>query len=594
MLDREVTRSQLISRRAFLLTTGKISLLSALLGRMFYLQILKGGEYKILSDKNRISLILIPPIRGAIFDKNKKLICENRSSFLLKLDKRRNKDYSKAIEKLFSICQFSDEEKKSIFSNLKKSNPKIPVTLINDMEWEKLALVEENIVELQGIYAEQIYVRKYNFPESFAHISGYVGKMTENDLRNSQEKFSQEFQIGKTGLEKQYESYLQGEFGLKKIEVDAKGNFISQIEKQEPISGQNIDLNIDSDLQEFTHHILPKEGASALVLDLEDGKVLAACSTPAFDPNKFVNGIDFEYWNSLINNPYKPLVNKISQSQYPPGSTFKLITILAALESGVKPEQEFTCSGHVDIGNKEFHCWNLNGHGRLDMVNSIKHSCNCYMFNIAKLIGAERIVELARKFGLGSLTNIDIPSEYKGFVPDRKWKLKNFKLDWSLGDSFNISIGQGALLSTPIQQLQLISAFATNGKLFKPNICKMPKSEFIKIDIQKDHLDLIKLAMFKVVNEAGGTARRAKSDLVTIAGKTGTSQVIAKKSKKDDLSLSTVKWERRNHALFAGFFPYEEPRYAINIIVDHGGSGGGVASPIAKEIAEFMYKNNSL
>jgi penicillin-binding protein 2 len=591
VLDREVTRSQLISRRAFLLTTGKISLLSALLGRMFYLQILKGSEYKILSDKNRISLILIPPIRGAIFDKNKKLICENRSSFLLKLDKRRNKDYSKAIEKLFSICQFSDEEKKSIFSNLKKSNPKIPVTLINDMEWEKLALVEENIAELKGIYAEQIYVRKYNFPESFAHISGYVGKMTENDLRNSQEKFSQEFQIGKTGLEKQYESYLQGEFGLKKIEVDAKGNFISQIEKQEPISGQNIDLNIDSDLQEFTHHILPKEGASALVLDLEDGKVLAACSTPAFDPNKFVNGIDFEYWNSLINNPYKPLVNKISQSQYPPGSTFKLITILAALEAGIKPDQEFTCVGHVDIGKKAFHCWNKAGHGTLNMSDAIKHSCNSYMFNIARLIGADRILELAKKFGFGTQTNIDLPSELKGFVPDRNWKLKNFKFDWSLGDSFNISIGQGALLATPIQQLKMIAAFASNGKLFTPRLSKNLSQEFEQLNIKTEYFSLIKDAMFKVVNESGGTGSKAYSSIVSVSGKTGTSQVIAKRNANDDLSRASVKRERRNHALFAGFFPYEEPQYAVNIIVDHGGGGGAAAGPIAKNIAEYIYKN---
>jgi penicillin-binding protein 2 len=591
VLDREVLRNQLISRRTFLLASGKIGLLSLLLGRMFYLQLLKGNEYKVLSDKNRISLVLIPPSRGAIYDNKKIVICENRPSFLLKLDRRKNKDYAASLENFFEICNLNDEEKKSIFANLKKSPKKLPITLISDVEWNRLTLVEENLNELSGIYAEQILVRKYNYPESSSHLIGYVGKIAEKDLQDSSDQVSSEFQVGKIGIEKQYEDLLQGEFGYKKIEVDAKGNFVNQLEKINSISGQDLELNIDINLQDYIYSILPKEGASASVLDLIDGSVVALCSSPGYDPNKFVGGIDAEYWNSLINDPLKPLINKVCQSQYPPGSTFKLITILAALEAGIKPDQEFTCVGHVDLGKKTFHCWNKNGHGTLNMSDAIKHSCNSYMFNIARLIGADRILELAKKFGFGTQTNIDLPSELKGFVPDRNWKLKNFKFDWSLGDSFNISIGQGALLATPIQQLKMIAAFASNGKLFTPRISKKLPQEFQQLNIKSEFISLIKDAMFKVVNETGGTGSRAYSSIISVSGKTGTSQVIAKRNANDDLSRASVKREKRNHALFAGFFPSENPRYAVNIIVDHGGGGGSAAGPIAKNIAEYIYKN---
>ncbi|MDX1924462.1 MAG: penicillin-binding protein 2 [Rickettsiaceae bacterium] len=587
MLDDEITRNHLITRRTFLLRAGKISLLSILIGRMSYLQLIKSNEYKILSDKNRISLIILPPARGGIKDRNGVIIAENRSSFFIKIDKRLEKNYTESAERLFRMLKIDEKSVSKILSKLKKSNKRIPFTIISDAAWEDIAKIEENISVLPGIYVEKGQIRQYKMPFSFCHVTGYVGRVAEDEMMESSQ-IPPEFTIGKTGVEKNYEDTLQGRAGYKKIEIDARGLFVRQVEKEDPISGVDIELTIDSRLQEHIYNILPPEGGSAIVMEINTGEIIACVSKGAFDPNEFASGISASSWQSLNSDQYKPLINKIAYSQYPPGSTFKLMTILAALEAGIPISQKFTCTGSIHLGNRDFNCWKKEGHGAIDMMNSIKHSCNCYMFNLSRLIGAESILNVAKRFGYGSPTNIDFPSEMTGFVPDRAWKLRRFKFDWSLGDSFNISIGQGALLATPIQLAVMTAGIASGKFLVKPRLAANAEVKTNLIDVKQEHLDFIRDAMYKAVHEEGGSCFASRSLIHPFAGKTGTAQVIAKKNANDDLSRANIDWQKRNHALFSGFTPIFEPKYAISIIIDHGGGGGRVAGPIAREISEFL------
>ncbi len=592
MINNDITRNHLVTRRTFLLQTSKMSLFFLLISRIFYLQLYKGSDYKILSDKNRLSLILLPSLRGMILDRYGVVIAENKSCFLIKIDKRLEKNYIKSAERLFDILDLEQNIRNELLLQIKKTNKRLPITLIKNASWPQIAKVEENIILLPGIYVEQSQIRDYHIPLSFAHITGYVGKISEDELMGDGAYSSMQFNVGKSGLEKHYEKNLVGEIGYKKIEIDARGLYIREIERQEAINGTNLELNIDARLQEFIYGLLPEEGGSALVMNIENGDLVSCVSKRAFDPNEFASGISSKSWAKVRNDSYKPLINKICCAQYPPGSPFKLITILASLEAGVSTTQKFNCRGFIELGHRRFSCWKKEGHGYIDMTEAIKQSCNCYMFNISKIIKVDKILEVARRFGFGEKTGIDLPHELPGFIPDTAWRIKNFKFDWNLGDSFNIAIGQGPILVTPIQLGVMASSFASGKTIVRPRIARDAAIVRSNLDISSHHMDFIKDAMRKTVNEPGGSAFYNRSSILNFAGKTGTSQVICKKNAQDDLSRSSIAWERRNHALFSGFFPAQEPKYAVSIIIDHGGAGARVASPIARKIVEFCHSYN--
>lgn len=580
-------RKYIVSRRTFLLTTGKISILSLLLGRMFYLQILKGREYKVLSEKNRINLIMITPARGKILDNNNSIVTENRSGFFVKLDRKEAANYQESLEHFFELMNLNDEEKLKIFKNIKNSSSKTPVTLVKDIKWRYVARIEENLDKIPGIYTENLQLRIYNFPESCCHITGYLGRLSEHHLLDKN-NIASEFQVGKAGLEKQYEEVLQGKFGYKKAEINAKGILVRELEKVKPSNGGDIKLTIDANLQEHIHSIMPQEGGSAVIMDVNNGDILGIYSAPTFNPNEFVGGVSHPYWQEITKDPLNPLINKAIQTHYPPGSTFKLITILAALEEGVSKNFKIFCSGKVKAGGRVFRCWKHSGHGLIDMHDAIKQSCNCYMYEIGRLIGAEKLLLVSKKLGFGEKTGIDLPGEVSGFLPSKEWKFKHFKFGWSIGDSLNIAIGQGALLSTPMQQARMAAFFANEGLLLSPKINSQKESIKNFPDINKNNIKIIKNAMYSAINEKGGTSYNSRSNKVNIAGKTGTSQVQSKKSFFDDLSKKTIIRKSRNHALFAGFWPYESPKYSISVIIDHGGGGASTAAPIAKRIIEFL------
>lgn len=585
---KDLHRNQTITRRSFMIMSGQAGLLSILTGKMLYMQVVDAKKYRILSDKNRINLVMLAPARGEILDSHKKVMCTNHSAFRLILNKTENPKYEEVVQKVASLLALSKIDCELLEKVALKIPKKQPSPLFENLSWNQVAIIEENIDSLPGIYIDTGQYRKYNFPYIMSHPIGYISTLNKQDKIELDLKNVGDFQIGKNGVEKYYEAQLQGSFGMQEIEVNAHGMLVREISKISSTPGTDIQTNIDSDIQTIAMDILSPKGASAVVLDLEDGKVVTMASTPGFDPNKFIGGVSQDYWQKLLNDPYKPLINKAVQSNYPPGSIFKMIVILAALESGMDPNIKVSCTGHSVLGDSYFRCWYRPGHGDLNMAQAIEQSCNSYMYYIAKIVGIKKISEVARKFGLGTNTGVDLPSESSGLIPDELWKKTRFKEAWHIGDTLNTSIGQGFALTTPIQLARLCGAIATGGKLFVPRI--VGTTGFSIVDIDPEHLNFVKNGMNNVINSTSGTAysQRIIHNDWKMAGKTGTSQVRAKTG---DINLnSSVPWASRNHALFIGYAPVEKPRFAVSVAVDHGGGGGSVAAPIAKELLLALRK----
>lgn len=573
-----------------MLAAGKGAILSLLAGKLFYMQIIKSGEYKTLSDQNRISVIMLHPHRGDILDSTGKLIASNRSSFNVVLDAHLAKDYKQSLSLLFQILDLNSEEQDNVWFKIKKHGLRLPLIIIPDIPWQKVALIEEEISLLSGIYIDIAPLRIYPYGCATSHLVGYSGLLNEAEKRDLGLNNIGYFNTGKNGLEKFYEDTLRGEFGVKKMEVNAYGMHVKEISTIPSVKGKNISSNINAELQQYTYNLLPNTGASAIIMCVETGKVLTCTSSQGFDSNRFVSGISKKYWDELNSNPYKPLINRVIQSQYPPGSIFKIITVLAALENGLDPSAKIRCIGGASaVGSDYFKCWNKIGHGDVCMGDAIRVSCNCYMYHIAKTIGGEKILNLARRLGFGEQTGVDLPSEASGFVPNNKWKLRRFRSNWNLADSLNISIGQGPLLMTPIQLAKLSAFIASDGILHTPRI--IGSSAYNNSNVNIEHIKFLKQAMWDSVNTPGGTGYASKilDPNWTMSGKTGTSQVQSKKG-DIDLSAASVNFESRNHALFVGYTPSERPKYAIAIIVDHGGGGGRMAAPIAHNIVLELIK----
>lgn len=598
MLNKPTLYKRLISRRTFLIGIGKLGLLALLAARIFYMQIFRRDEYRTLSDKNRINLILLPPPRGQIYDAEGALLATNKTCFRLLLDKnitilqKNNKNYYleelQLISRILSLGQETEEE---IFNKAATADRKIPVVILDRLSWQQISIIEEYKPKLKTVFIDTGFIRYYPFSPFTSHLTGYLGRVSEQEKNELGLINSHNVNVGKASIEKYYEQSLKGEFGYRQMEVNAYGKYVREITGVSSSPGQDLHLNIDIKLQEKIYNYLNKQGCSVIVSNCNNGKVLIYASTPDFDANNFAK-LSNKYWRQLIDDPYKPLLNKAVQSGYPPGSVFKLVTILAALESGISPKKIVNCLGKPIIGGNRFRCWNKGGHGNMDMITAIQHSCNYYIYEVARLIGADKIIEVADKFGFGQKTDIDLSGESAGFLPTRKWKKHKFKTNWTLGDTLNLSMGQGFLLATPIQLARFVTSIANGGRLYVPSLAANRRAGFEKINIDPTHLKIIKEAMLATVNSLGGTAYSSRilgtSNL--LVGKTGTAQVVAKKHADDDLSRESVSWEKRNHASFIGFGPYHDPRYSIAVFVDHGGGGGKAAAPIAAKVMEEVFR----
>lgn len=584
MLDKHSIDKQIMTRRTFVIGGGKLGLLFVLASRMFYMQFIKKDDYKTLSDKNSIKMILIAPKRGEVFDVNNKIIAKNNSCFKLLLDKNGNPKFSLEIDLIIKILELDQEQIKEVEKRVKMGGRRLPAIVIDYLDWQQISTIEERRSELKSVFIDAGFSRYYPTTLSMAHLLGYMGRSNED--ASSPNVIDENFKVGKNGIERYYEKQLRGEFTYKRIEVNAYGKYVRELAPSASIPGENLYLNIDSELQIQTSSYLSPNGCSAIVMDCTNGSLLICNSMPAYDPNQFIN-LSAKYWKSLINSPYKPLIDKTIKSLYPPGSIFKIITTLAALEEGINPNLKIVCTGKAVLGGNKFRCAKRAGHGPLNMIDAIKYSCNTYIYDIARQIGADKIIEVAKKFGFGEFTNIDLPGELSGFVPSQKWKQERHGSKWQLGDTLNLSIGQGFLLSTPMQLTRMIAAIASNGKLFTPQIVKS-EQKHTQIDIKQEHLDIVKTALYHVINSPGGTGYRSRINYksMQMAGKTATAQVRAKKNTEDNLNSANINWSNRNHAIFTGYAPYNNPKFAIAIYYDHGGGGGTAAAPIAQKIMQ--------
>lgn len=563
--------------------------LSAILAfRLWHLQVLKGGEYKKIDERNRLRVLDILPPRGIIFDRNDTPLVKNIPSFDISVVRE---DLPEDADTLTDLAGLLGLEKKVISARLKgrTSKPFEPVTLKEDVSFEEVARVEARKIDFPGLQVKVVGGREYTYGHSASHVLGYLGSMSMSQMRSS-EYFGvpHDSVIGQFGVEKVYDNTLRGVAGKKVIEVDALGRIMKVVRIQRPIKGENIKLAIDINLQVEAEKSLRGLAGAVVALKADTGEVLALASAPTFDPNLFVRGINSKDWKKLIRDPRKPLLNRAIQSQYPPGSTFKIITAIAALEEGmINTDTTFYCKGSIYFG-RVFRCWKAAGHGYVNLNKAITESCDVYFYEIAKKIDIDILAQYALGFGLGRPTGIGLEGEASGIVPTTGWKLERKKERWYTGESLNTVIGQGYLSTTPLQMARLTAAVVNGGKVFEPHLLMdseiKGKTEGI-VKIKPENTEAIKKALMSVVEHEHGTGWRARSDLVSIGGKTGTTQVIGGSTKEEDLPD-----KYKDHAWFVAFAPEAGTEIAVAVFVEHGGHGSTSAAPIAKRIIDEYYK----
>jgi penicillin-binding protein 2 len=585
-IDRGSDSNEILTRRGFLLLLLKFTGFAFLASRAIYLQLFQSKKYKTLSDQNRISIDIILPTRGQIFDSNNNLLVSNKYSFNLILNKNQNKDFTTLIQDLCQLIPCDSNMQEILAAKIKKTNNKGQVVLLRNLSWQEVVKISENLYRLPNLEISKSPIRFYHHSFILSHVLGYMGQINAKEKEELDLNYSGELSVGKSGIEKFYENQLRGNFGWAEIETNAFGKNIRELSNHSSTAGENCKLTIDIDLQQYISGLFEGLVGTVVVSDNTNGNILSLFSSPNFDPNQLINKPNIAYWQQMHNNTNNPLLNRAIQSTYPPGSVFKIVTILAALIKGVPSNTVFNCNGFVNLGAHVFRCANRNGHGPLNMKESLIRSCNCYMYNIGKLIGHEPIVNTARLLGFGVKTNLNLPFEVSGFVGDNEWKKKRFKHAWTLGDTYNLSIGQGFLGVTALQLINLISYVANLGSIYEPRLSNIGNMKQIETPIPKEFLEFVRDALYGAVNDARGTAYSSKNyDLRHIfGGKTGTAQVRAKKNKDDDLSRASALFKHRNHGLFVGFNVGAASRRSVAIIVEHGGSGGGAAAPIASKI----------
>lgn len=582
-------------RRAFLLLLSKFSIFSIIGWRLFDIQILDSKKYKTLSKNNQINVEILYPLRGEIFDRNMKLIASNKKVYDLYVVPEQTDNLMKTLNNLSSFISLDYQTKKNVIKLSNKLRKFESIKVLENLNWNDLEIIEANKNYLQGLSLKTDYQRIYPYEKYFSHILGYVSQPTQKDLILPYIAKTPRLDIGKTSLEKFFNQDLVGAHGSKEIEVNSSGKTIREISRKPSKKGKKIKITIDERLQRFTVNELDNHKAgSIVVIEINTGEILSMASTPSFDPNSIIQKPNTEYWNSLINNNLSPLTNRSIQGLYSPGSTFKMIVALAALsENIINTESNNFCEGKIDFGDSVYHCWKTKGHGLMNIESALKESCDVFFYELAKKVGINKIAAMAHKFGLGQLYNIGFDTEKKGIIPSKKWKKETLKKKWYGGETLNAAIGQGYVLTNPMQLAIMTARIASKGKKIEPTILSNKVKEFEKIKDISRYLKIIDKALFKVVNEYKGTAFRSKSDEYLFSGKTGTSQVkriSLLERESDDFRKKEIEWKNKDHALFVGYMPSDKPKYAISVVIEHGGSGAATAAPIAKKIFDYLHK----
>ncbi len=586
---------RILLKRSLALFSLNIFLFFVLIGRLYYLQIYQGEKYAFLADNNRISDRLLVPPRGSINDRNGIELAANTQNFQAMLIPEQARDIGKLLSEITPILSLDNADIERINKDISRHRRFVPVKIKDNLSWKEVAVLMLNNHRYPGLIIDQGLVRRYPYKQYTAHPLGYVGSVSEADLQKSDAPLLQVpgFKIGKSGFEKSYDESLRGTEGILKYEVNAYGRIMREIEKQDGIKGSDLDLTIDIRLQKAAFDAFSGESGAAVVLDVNTGEILAFVSTPSYDPNLFVDGISLNNWNVLLYDEKSPLTDKAVSGQYSPGSTFKIVVALAALEAGVIDAKTTSfCSGKMKLGNHLFHCWRHSGHGHQNVVEAIKNSCDIFFYETALKLGIDKIAAMSRRLGLGQTYDIKLDNQKPGVIPDKEWKKAKFNAPWQQGETVIAGIGQGYVLVTPLQLVTMLARIVNGGYEVSPTFVKTdtpptPKS----LNLKKEYIDIVKKGMFEVVNGVGGTATRArlKLDGVKMGGKTGTTQVrrISLKERAEGIKKDEdLPWKYRNHAWFMAYAPHDAPKYAVAVIVEHGRSGSGVAAPIASKILE--------
>lgn len=590
-------------RRIFFLSVAAVIVFFILLGRLWFLQFIEVDRLKEMSENNRLRFIPVAASRGSLLDRNGKVLVNNTPSYSLAVIPNEVKDRDGLLDTLVRILKIDRSDLLSKWEKGKGRAKYFPVILASGINRDQLEYFEENSLRLTGIDIEVKPVREYPHGSFASHLLGYIGEISEKELALPEfAEYNPGDYLGKSGIERSYEQYLHGDDGGRQIEVDARGRYLRTLNETLPTTGQSVMLTIDQDLQKATEKALGDKASAAVVMEINTGEILAFASSPSFDPSLFSGRMPPEKWEAYLNDKRHPLENKALKGQYPPGSTFKLVTALAGLSEGLIDDKTVVnCKGEYQLGNNKFRCWNKSGHGNVNLKGAMRESCDVYFYMLGERLGVDKIARYARMFGLGAVMGCGLENEKSGFVPTSEWKEKKFGKKWYKGETLPVSIGQGYLLTTPIQLAAMAAGVASDGKIYRPHLVrkildrdgKVVKEflpELLKsVDLKPEHFRMVKEGMSAVVNEPRGTGAAARLYEVKVAGKTGTSQVVKMKESK-----GPVAYEHRDHALFVAFAPYDKPEVAVAVVVEHGEHGGGAAAPVAGRVLRRYFESKGV
>lgn len=602
--DRDQARAtKKMTRRSLLIGGAMTSVFGALGVRMWQLAVRDAKQYYLLAEENRISLRLVRPDRGRILDRAGKVVADNEHAYRITLVREEARDVDVVLARLRLLLGLEDETIRQVLDLLERTQSFVPITVKDRVTWEELSRVALNAPVLPGVHPEMVLSRVYPYGPDFAHQIGYVGPVSDTDLPENKEETEPllrlpDYQIGKVGIERKFERDLRGTPGAQRVEVDAGGRVMRELALEPPVPGPDLMVTLDHHLQNFMRVRLDGQSAAAIVMDVTNGDILGCTSAPSFDPNLFVRGISSAEYGGLRDSEFRPLSDKAVQGAYPPGSTIKMSNALAVLEMGLMdPEETVQCNGFVEISGRRFHCWKTGGHGRVNLVGALRQSCDVYFYQVAQRIGIDGIYAMNDRLGLGQKYDLPFSGMAPGNNPSRLWKQQKYGEEWLIGDTINASIGQGFTLASPIQ-LATMTARLASGTAVLPRIVRpvggagTDGTAPASLGLSSEALSLVRQGMFEVSNHERGTAyaSRIADPTRAMAGKTGTSQVFsitAAERASGVRSQDELPWNRRDHALFVAFAPFDAPRYAVTVVVEHGGGGSTAAAPVARDILLF-------
>ena len=595
-MKRETKHRGVFTRRALLVGAGQVGVMGLLGARLYQMQIVDGARYQTMADSNRISARLIAPPRGRILDRFGTVLAGNKLNWRALLLVEQADSVNATLDAFSQVVPLDDHERARVDRELRVRRRFIPVIVRDFLTWDDMAKIEVHAPDLPGIIVDVGTTRVYPFGPALAHVIGYVAPPNERDVAEDQVLALPGIRVGRAGMEKFDEVVLRGSAGVVQMEVNAVGRVIRELDHQEGTPGSDLALTIDVDLQQRVLGRLGDESASAVVLDARNGEVLAMASNPSFDPSLFNSGVSQAQWIEWTRNRKAPLINKAISGLYAPGSTFKMVVATAGLEANtIGPGTRINCPGYLDIGDTRFHCWRRGGHGMLDVRGGLKNSCDVFFYEVARRTGIDRVAAAANRYGIGVDLDIELPGAKSGLMPTREWREGHGK-HWNIGDTVNCGIGQGYIETTPLALATYVARVAT-GRAVQPHLTRSvgakaapgaAATDWPALGVPERFLQLLRQGMWQVVNEVGGSGTAARLGLpgVQLAGKTGTTQVrrVSRAAREHGFNSANLPWEFRPHALFVCFAPYDAPRYAISVVVEHGNAGAAAAAPLARQI----------